>query len=245
MKLRILLLTAVFALISPFAHAQALSTAAAAAFANAGSDLAKIAAVATAYPGEAAAIARLATKANPANAAQIAATVAKAVPSQSTNIVSEVVKETPTPESAGTIVGSVVAAIGATSSSNLGTVRNIASAAISALPAEVKTPGNLKTFVEIVKSTGAPESAARMGAYDGSGVGIVTISRATPDATKVAAGTAAITAAVNAANLAITNMVPLPGTGGTPAGKINEKQERIPENKTPPTEVDPSTRSAS
>lgn len=233
MKIRILILSAVFALVSSVSQAQTLTTAAQAAFANAGGDLAKIAAVAKAYPAEAAAIARAAAKANPANAAQIAATVVKAVAGTETwnsrqaiqNIVSEVVKEVPTVEAAGAIAGSVISALGATNPSNLGLVRNIASAAVSALPADVKTPSNLKTFVQIVQSTGAPESAARMGAYDGSGVGIVTINRATPDAAKVAAGTAAITTAVNAANTAITNMVPLPGTS-----QQNTPQQSNPQN---------------
>lgn len=213
MKIRTLVLAAAFALLSSLSYAQTLSTAAAAAFANAGGDLAKIAAVAKAFPGEAAAIARSAAKANPANAAQIAASVAKVVPAQASNIVGEVVKESPTIEAAGAIVGSVLAATGNTTTSQLGEIRRISSAAVSSLPAELKTASDMKTFVQIVTSTGAPESAARMGAYDGSGVGIVTISRATADASKVAAGSAAITAAVAAANTAVNNMVPL--TGGT------------------------------
>ncbi|MBX3737659.1 MAG: hypothetical protein KF715_13260 [Candidatus Didemnitutus sp.] len=213
MKIRTLVLAAAFALLSSLSYAQTLSTAAAAAFANAGGDLAKIAAVAKAFPGEAAAIARSAAKANPANAAQIAATVAKVVPSQAVNIVSEVVKESPSPESAGAIVGSVLVATGNTASSKIGEIRRIASAAVSSLPADQKTASNLKTFVQIVASTGAPESAARMGAYDGSGVGIVTISRAPANAAAVASGTASISAAVAAANTAEANLVPL--TGGT------------------------------
>ncbi|MEZ5415094.1 MAG: hypothetical protein R3F03_12385 [Opitutaceae bacterium] len=204
-KTRLLILSAIFALlVSPALAQEALPELPAevqAAFDAANGDLGVLAGIAIRFPQNAAAIAQRYARANPTKAAEVAATIAKAVPAQAVSIVSAVVKETPTVDAAAVIVASVLAATGNTGSVQLAFQRNISGAAIASLPASVKTPSELKTFVTIVtQATGVSESGIRMGAYDGSGVGIVTINRATADASRVGAAVTATSAVVTVAN---------------------------------------------
>ena len=216
-KLRILVFSVIFALFMSQGKAQEslpeLPANVQAAYDAANGDLGVIAGIAAAFPANAAAIAQRYARANPTKAAEGAATIVKALGPLNAAadrsalyatiqaVVTAVVKEVPTTDAAASIVASVLVATGGTGFSDLAIARAVSGAAIAALPPALRTPSELKTFVTSVSNaSGAPVSAIRMGASDGSGVGIVVINRATADASRLAAVASAINAVVAVVN---------------------------------------------